>query len=477
VITEDFKPWTSYQPDAAIKKKITIDTAKFFNYIYLYNKNTGKQVTLKLVPDTVSESYKARLISESPFGTIRPYYFYTGGEAKTIAFSFDIHEDLNSINNSVYTIVDRIKSMSNPVLNNGTIAGPAVYMQLGNQFAGTGHIVTAFEYKKPYDINTGRYKLISCSLTFTYHETFENIPVDLGNLEYEWSIPSLNVPGKLADTVLSLYNENDLVASKNFLQLNLDYDYMINYVFSDEKIRKVFNIVGSAYSLGEKSSNTDLKELQSSFESSTIIDMSKFSYSKGLNVSVNTWAVELYNMYMEYLEIMSPASRFKQGNALNNLKARLLLFVKGFKHSWAMFSRTPSNNIVIGNNYVLGDPSNSWNYGGQSVTYIKPIANIKSYYDDFIAANNAYIGALAVHGSGSQITIDAYGFAIAKYNQLDSAILIVYSSNFSGWYETLVAYYYTDGIDLEAIEAACNKLYNIVDMQLRVLTALYGAGE
>jgi len=211
--------------------------------LFLYNINACKSIELKLIPNQLAESYSPKIISESPFGILHPINFYVGGNEKSISFDFEMHEDMpsNSIDGSIYKMIDELKKLSKPVVKRSVIKPPLVYLQLGNQFAGKGHITTSFGYKKPF--SNGRYKLVSCSMSFVFHELFsspesslfptEQQPIDqLTTFEQVYTITT--VPQSFAGSVTSI---------EDFYQRYFDYDYVKEYSFENQKIANLFNFI------------------------------------------------------------------------------------------------------------------------------------------------------------------------------------------------------------------------------------------
>jgi len=212
------KPETYYQVE---HKPTTLKIDKE-DILILYNLNTNKYIELDILPETVSASYKSRITNISPFGIIRPIQYYTGGEAKEITFSIDIHEDAQKEKN-IYKLVEELQNLAKPSFTNqhSALQEPSVYLQLANQFAGKGHLSTGIGLKTPY--RDGRYIYISVSFHFTYHEEFdysqrENIFVDI-----------------IKDNkYLSGYFIDDNIL--NFLEEKVDVNYYKTWVQKDEKM-------------------------------------------------------------------------------------------------------------------------------------------------------------------------------------------------------------------------------------------------
>lgn len=190
--------------------------------LILYNLNTNKYIELDILPETVSASYKSRITNISPFGIIRPIQYYTGGEAKEISFSIDIHEDAQKEKN-IYKLVEELQNLAKPSFTNqhSALQEPSVYLQLANQFAGKGHLSTSISLKTPY--RDGRYIYISVSFRFTYHEEFDysqrkNIFVDI-----------------IKDNkALSGYFTDDSIL--NLLEEKVDINYYKTWIQKDKKM-------------------------------------------------------------------------------------------------------------------------------------------------------------------------------------------------------------------------------------------------
>lgn len=199
--------------------------------LYLYNINTQEETNLRLIPDSVSESYSPKVVSVTPFGVVTPVNYYVGGGAKTVSFSFKMHEDLQNKGGSIYNVIQTLENMVKPVFKNGQMYDPIVYFQLGEQFVGRGHISTSFSYNKPF--RNGRYSLIEVSMTFTFHEEFEEDPIEL-NDGYVADLQPNSIDSELV-------NNYDFV--DDFIKFQTDPDYFISQVFGSQKFRTYFNAV------------------------------------------------------------------------------------------------------------------------------------------------------------------------------------------------------------------------------------------
>ena len=231
-------PWSFYQTQDNVEK-LSIRSIKDSTTLYLYNYNTGEEVELDVIPEAVSATYTSRITKQAPFGVMHPINFYTGGTTKSISFSIDLHEDLHGLateaeaSKSIYLLIDRIKSMSEPRDFGGRLREPLVYLQLGNQFAGKGHISTNIKLNTPY--RQGRYIYVNMSIDFTYHEDF-----DIQSVNIEDNIFSFTHSGIAAD-IFNISEDN----YDDFFTQNFDYEYVITQVFADTKLDTYLNTKGS----------------------------------------------------------------------------------------------------------------------------------------------------------------------------------------------------------------------------------------
>ena len=236
-------PWSSYQTFMIDNKGLNIVVPKSNLVLYFYNVNLEEEVFIKLVPDQLAESYSPKIISESSFGILHPLNFYAGGSEKKLSFSFSINEDMISEmavvkDNSIYSFAEKIKRMSEPIVMQGRYKEPLIYMQLGSQFAGVGHITTGFSYKKPF--SKGSYKLLDIQVSFVFHEIFENIPISLDVTED--GVEYLNLSVSIPDDILSQYGNSGISSIEDFYKKNLDDSYIVNSViFSDTMKEKFWN--------------------------------------------------------------------------------------------------------------------------------------------------------------------------------------------------------------------------------------------
>jgi hypothetical protein len=272
--------------------------------LYLYNINTEEQVVLRLIPNSLSENYSPRIVSVSPFGTVTPINYYTGGDGKVISFAFEMYEDfinkestalLNKISEtsgSIYKFIELIKKMSEPVdRDKGYILEPLVYFQLGNQFVGKGHIQTSFDFNKPY--RNGRYTYVKCSMTFTFHEEFEDDPISLGEEIYFSQVSSLAVDSNLLE---------DFSAYGDFIELVNTPDYIITQVFENKKLQNFFNVIkleeeDRLIDISKTALDRERKEFESSLTSGETLEANGY-YD-------NPFGVNLINSYFDLNVILT----------------------------------------------------------------------------------------------------------------------------------------------------------------------------
>lgn len=212
--------------------KMVIKSPKGINNLFLYNLNTGDFLDFKLIPNSLSTTYTSRIVKAAPIAVLHPINFYVGGSAKSLSFSFDIHEDINGIpasngESSIYETLKVINKMSKPIESGRNVIGPSVYLQLGNQFAGKGHITVSMSVKTPY--RNDRYLLASISVNFTFHEEFERgEPL----LKDKFNVSSLDIgydPKKLFGDFYTDWIEEQ----------QWDYDFNLKKSFGDEKLGRL----------------------------------------------------------------------------------------------------------------------------------------------------------------------------------------------------------------------------------------------
>lgn len=294
------EPWSSNQTFMKNERLLDIKTPDTKTSLYLYNINTRKEMNIKLIPPSLAETYSPNIITESPFGILHPINFYTGGSPKTINFSFDIHEDMVTamgIAKTLYDAMDTLKSMSEPMVKNEVYKEPSVYLQLGDQFAGKGHISSDITYKKPY-VN-GRYRMAKVSIDFTYHEIFKNDTMK--QLFGESSIISSDIA---VGEVPSGYTSID-----DFYKENLDYDYIITgTIFSDERQESFWSfVVSELVTESRRGEDVPATTLQSLIRAVTdvSVDKSFLTDITGRYPSNAPWFNDILVVYAELFDLLS----------------------------------------------------------------------------------------------------------------------------------------------------------------------------
>lgn len=202
--------------------------------LFLYNLNNLDIIELNLIPNTLAAQYDSKLVKQTPFGILQPINYYVGGGSKSVAMSFDLHEDLNNEKGSIYILLDKLKKMSEPIINEGALKPPLVYFQLGNHFAGKGHINVGITYNTPY--SQGRYKYINISLTVVFHEEYEQVSESI--TEEEIVLSGVGVDMSIFDN-MNLMSEDSY---SSFFQENIQPDFTIKTIFADKKFQEYFNI-------------------------------------------------------------------------------------------------------------------------------------------------------------------------------------------------------------------------------------------
>lgn len=288
-------PWTANQ--AFFKEDYKVDLTEK-ECLYLYRQDTEDYVKLDLIPDNVTESYSQRILSESGiFGRTTPIKFYAGGGDKSISFSFKLIEDLNNENGSLYNLLERLRSMTMPYEKRDySIIPPVVYLQLGKQFAGLGHIQFSYDLNVPY--RNGRFILANCSITFTYHEEFE------GNNQI------LNIQGNqetelfYADSVqgiLDFYNgtRNDNESIDDFLggnNIHGNVEYFITNSFEELKLNEFLNTI---------SLKPDSPFLKENSERPSVIKVNTTQgYVYQSTSSINPFMLNAYSLYQDLVDIL-----------------------------------------------------------------------------------------------------------------------------------------------------------------------------
>jgi len=474
---------------------------KNYNYIYLFDINREDEIILKLVPQTVSESYKSNISSVSPFGTIRPYYFYGGGESKTISFSIDLHEDLDNVNGSINQLIEKIKNLSRPkFITNGlaqSLREPIIYMQLGNQFAGQGHVNISFNYKKPYDVETGRFKVVNMSITFTYHETYDKIDTsEAFSVEYkDYDSRAQLLANKITDLNKGIKNKH----MENLLGLGVDYQELGKYIFNNEKIKKVFNIaVQSLKSTGEEKKEErkllELEAIRSSIVSGHSVNTDEIVEAEVLRYSYNPHALALYNLYIELVVLMNPNNILRIGeNAVISELYDLLTKLDKARKNFEI----PRDNIYDINNLkdikMYKNPNRSSGDGTYYITrgytksnpnyntliYLYPISGYEELFTEFVTKNNLYIDTDGdmYPGLEAQYKFDAERALESLKKQIDNYGKGSYwNSAYFGWYSMDGLYYMADVSESQDIMTGYMILRDLIQLQINTRTHLYGAG-
>ena len=243
-------PWTFKQE----RPEYIIDELDFSKptSLYLYNVNTGEWVFIPVIPDSLSASYSANFQSVTTHGLIRPVRYYTGGSEKSVSFTIKMHEDLlhkdslhedpqykysnksdkyANADSNLYALVDVIKRLSEPSADykKQVLLPPKVYFQLGNQFAGTGHIDTSVSFSVPF--RNGRYIMADISFTFVFHEIFES-----NKLTVETTEPGKLTVGIGIGSFPDINRDSDF---ENFYKESVNVDFIIENSLKDSKIRRL----------------------------------------------------------------------------------------------------------------------------------------------------------------------------------------------------------------------------------------------
>lgn len=378
---DNFKPYSYNQKKIKIKNE---DPLKDGILLYLANLNTieddgiegsrktfKNEISLHLMPDSISEIYTYNVVSQSPYASMRPYYFYTSGSEKQISFTFQIHTDmLDTIERKEghyfgsditykdldidyggykelytmlqnYPVINMILNMSRPIYkynnNNPELYEPLVYFQLGNQFAGIGYLNSSFKFSKPYDVETGTYKMITISMTITYMEEFDiysQYQADLmtmGEKEswYRISYTDENVGYanqiseiaknlgviKLEETPESRLRDSMVV--DNFLINYFEKGNVVQNVMSSERLQKLFNVENILVDFGQYSTNSYMSEILSNYKNiirDKILNLeNSFTLSSEdlpekyyfIDSTVSNFYLDLYKLIIEYLNIIA----------------------------------------------------------------------------------------------------------------------------------------------------------------------------
>lgn len=267
----------SYFQKLSNHKTVEIIATKDIDNLFLINLNTNDLIELPIIPDSVSASYTANLVKTAPIGTIQPINYYVGGSAKEISFNITLHEDINHKENSIYKLLDDIKAMSEPVIQNNTLKPPSVYLQLGTQFAGKGHINTEIRHGMPF--RNGRYLQADLSITFTYHEEYHR-----DNLDYLETYFVSEVTNEYNPEYIFGDNYNNFVDYETIT----DYEFLIKNTFNDKRLneylREAVSVVSKNDSLG---GNTEKKLFDALTSSNSKLAYEVYANIQRLNFYTN----------------------------------------------------------------------------------------------------------------------------------------------------------------------------------------------
>lgn len=379
---DNFKPYSYNQ------KKIRIENDDPFEdgiLLYLANLNTmddssinnpkktfKNEISLHLMPNSISEIYSYNIVSQSPYASMRPYYFYTSGSEKQISFTFQLHTDmLDTVEREEgqyfgrdiiykdldvdygeykelytilqnYPIINMILNMSRPIYryNNNTpeLHEPLVYFQLGNQFAGIGYLNSSFKFSKPYDVETGTYKMINISMTITYMEEFDIYSqyqtglITMGQEEswYRTSYEDENTgyANKIAEIakdlgVIKLEETQKDITVDNFLIDYFEKGNIIQNVMTTERLQKLFNVenimlFGPESGIAHFDKNTELakKAIQDNIynlEEKYVSEELLKKYKKQGTI-MSEFHKELYETTIEYLNLLAGVNVYESAN-------------------------------------------------------------------------------------------------------------------------------------------------------------------
>jgi hypothetical protein len=306
-------PWTTDQSfvisslpiSSGQATKLSIINLNKQNTLYLFNLNNFEEVKIELIPDNIAEEYSPKIVSVDPFGTITPINFYVGGNSKNISFNFDLYEDyydpiekkvsanLSKSNGSIYDLIKILQNMTKPYYANGILFDPIVYFQLGDQFVGKGHIDFSFDYNKPY--RNGRYTVIKCGMSFTFHEEFEDDPINL-NDTYSSETTAFSFNSNLL---------NDFVSIEDFVKFQYDPQYFVYQVFSNRKVsgyftQYVISQIGTFANNPRFDSRAEyVQERNNYLNNSLNVFLSGERITKPTAIFQNTFAIDLFNLFFE----------------------------------------------------------------------------------------------------------------------------------------------------------------------------------
>lgn len=330
-------PWTFKQE----RPEYIIDELDFSKptSLYLYNINTEEWVFIPVIPDSLSASYSANFQSVTTHGLIRPVRYYTGGSEKSVSFTIKMHEDLlhkdslhedpqykysnksdeyANADSNLYALVDVIKRLSEPSTDykKQVLLPPKVYFQLGNQFAGTGHIDTSVSFSVPF--RNGRYIMADISFTFVFHEIFES-----NKLTVETTEPGKLTVGIGIDDLPGINSDSDF---ENFYKESVNVDFIIENSLKDSKIRMLlagYVQLHKEYNPAQQLTTDTLREI---INTANMVELKKqfedLMFSIGVKVdhgdAVVARYLELFFESMIKLKIIM-AGTYQVDNTLRNL--------------------------------------------------------------------------------------------------------------------------------------------------------------
>ena len=306
-------PWSTNQ--SFYKRELKIERLIKPASLFIYDINRNVEITLKLIPDDVSESYSPKITPVSPYGVIRPINFYVGGENKKVNMSFTINEDF--IGQSLYDFLDRLKKMSVPVSGRNILKPPLVYFQLGEHFAGKGHINTSFDLQKPF--RNGRYTVANCNIDFTFHEEFFDEP------DFSFDEP---------DVMVSRFSATqDIVEGfssyEDFISLSYSDEYFIERIYSNKKIKTFLNTIeeyirADLERMGFTDNESTIESEMGILESGSPLSARQYTpisrpeYVEVPLVYRNKFGIELLNMIIALRKTIVPI--FSKSTIVTNLK-------------------------------------------------------------------------------------------------------------------------------------------------------------
>lgn len=280
-------PWTFKQESpeyiANLERQI-IDELDFSKptSLYLYNVNTEEWVIIPVIPDSLSASYSANFQSVTTHGLIRPVRYYTGGSEKSVSFAIKMHEDLQyrylntsdeyaNTKGNLYALIDVIKKLSEPNTDHvrQVLLPPKVYFQLGNQFAGTGHVDTSISFSVPF--RNGRYIMADISFTFVFHEIFRS-----NELTVETTEPGKLIIGIGIDDLPGINRDSDF---ENFYKESVNVDFIIENSLKEDKMRRLLEGYTQLHKEYNKGSTLTVDTLEEIINTANITELKNQSKS------------------------------------------------------------------------------------------------------------------------------------------------------------------------------------------------------